>query len=206
MIGIVQEIRAKRVLDRLTLMNEPKTQVVRSGQMLQVDSEQLVLGDLCVFQAGNQICADAVVEKGSLRVNEALITGEADEVVKNPGDILYSGSFVVSGKGYATLTKVGLSSFAAQLMLEAKASRKNTQTEMMCSLDRLVRIIGIVIIPIGNPAVFAAAFCHWFDHTGKCRIHDCITGRYDTGRTVSFSEHCTGCQCHAPWQKKSAGS
>ena len=149
MIGIVQEIRAKRVLDRLTLMNEPKTQVVRSGQMLQVDSEQLVLGDLCVFQAGNQICADAVVEKGSLRVNEALITGEADEVVKNPGDILYSGSFVVSGKGYATLTKVGLSSFAAQLMLEAKASRKNTQTEMMCSLDRLVRIIGIVIIPIG---------------------------------------------------------
>ena len=82
MIGIVQEIRAKRVLDRLTLMNEPKTQVVRSGQMLQVDSEQLVLGDLCVFQAGNQICADAVVEKGSLRVNEALITGEADEVVK----------------------------------------------------------------------------------------------------------------------------
>ena len=96
MIGIVQEIRAKRVLDRLTLMNEPKTQVVRSGQMLQVDSEQLVLGDLCVFQAGNQICADAVVEKGSLRVNEALITGEADEVVKNPGDILYSGSFVVS--------------------------------------------------------------------------------------------------------------
>ena len=149
MIGIVQEIRAKRVLDRLTLMNEPKTQVVRSGQMLQVDSEQLVLGDLCVFQAGNQICADAVVEKGSLRVNEALITGEADEVVKNPGDILYSGSFVVSGKGYATLTKVGLSSFAAQLMLEAKASRKNTQTEMMCSLDRLVRIIGIAIIPIG---------------------------------------------------------
>ena len=149
MIGIVQEIRAKRVLDRLTLMNEPKTQVVRSGQMLQVDSEQLVLGDLCVFQAGNQICADAVVEKGSLRVNEALITGEADEVVKNPGDILYSGSFVVSGKGYATLTKVGLSSFAAQLMLEAKASRKNTQTEMMRSLDRLVRIIGIVIIPIG---------------------------------------------------------
>ena len=105
--------------------------------------------DLCVFQAGNQICADAVVEKGSLRVNEALITGEADEVVKNPGDILYSGSFVVSGKGYATLTKVGLSSFAAQLMLEAKASRKNTQTEMMCSLDRLVRIIGIAIIPIG---------------------------------------------------------
>lgn len=149
MIGIVQEIRAKRVLDRLTLMNEPKTQVVRSGQMLQVDSEQLVLGDLCVFQAGNQICADAVVEKGSLRVNEALITGEADEVVKNPGDILYSGSFVVSGKGYATLTKVGRSSFAAQLMLEAKASRKNTQTEMMRSLDRLVRIIGIVIIPIG---------------------------------------------------------
>ena len=149
MIGIVQEIRAKRVLDRLTLMNEPKTQVVRSGQMLQVDSEQLVLGDLCVFQAGNQICADAVVEKGSLRVNEALITGEADEVVKNPGDILYSGSFVVSGKGYATLTKVGLLSFAAQLMLEAKASRKNTQTEMMRSLDRLVRIIGIAIIPIG---------------------------------------------------------
>ena len=75
MIGIVQEIRAKRVLDRLTLMNEPKTQVVRSGQMLQVDSEQLVLGDLCVFQAGNQICADAVVEKGSYISFRSLTSG-----------------------------------------------------------------------------------------------------------------------------------
>lgn len=148
-IGIVQEIRAKRVLDRLTLMNEPKTQVIRDGGIVWEESCRLVLGDLCVFEAGNQICADACITEGSVRVNESLITGEADEVIKQKGDTLYSGSFVVSGKCSAELTQVGLTSFASKIMLEAKASRKKQQTEMMRSLDSLVKIIGILIVPIG---------------------------------------------------------
>lgn len=149
LIGIVQEIRSKRVLDRLNVMNAPKTLVLRDGVVHSVDSSQLVKSDVCIFEAGNQICADAVVADGSVRVNEALITGEADEVVKQQGDMLYSGSFVVSGKCRAVLENVGLNSFAAKLMLEAKASRKKQQTEMMRSLDKLVKIIGVAIIPIG---------------------------------------------------------
>lgn len=149
LIGIVQEIRAKRVLDRLNVMNASKTLTVRDGEAKEIDSEHLVKGDLCIFEAGNQICADALIVNGSVRVNESLITGEADEVIKKGGDMLYSGSFVVSGKCSAVLENVGLDSFAAKLMLEAKSSRKKQQTEMMRSLDKLVSVIGVAIIPIG---------------------------------------------------------
>ncbi len=149
-IGIIQEIRSKRVLDKLTVLSAPKTKVIRDGVISEVDSETLVKDDVCVFEAGNQICADAVLAEGSVRVNEALVTGEADEIVKNPGDTLLSGSFIVSGRCKAVLNKVGLESFAAKLTMEAKASRKKQQTEMMRSLDKLVKIIGILIIPIGT--------------------------------------------------------
>lgn len=149
LIGIIQEIRSKKVLDKLTVLSAPRTKVIRNGQLTEVDSETLVKDDLCVFDAGNQICADAVLVEGSVRVNEALVTGEADEIVKNPGDVLLSGSFIVSGKCKAVLEKVGLESFAAKLTMEAKASRKRQQTEMIRSLDKLVKVIGILIIPIG---------------------------------------------------------
>lgn len=149
LIGIIQEIRAKKVLDKLNVMHAQKTLAVRDGDTKEIASENLVKGDLCIFEAGNQICADAVVVRGSVRVNESLITGEADEVIKKEGDALYSGSFVVSGKCRAVLENVGLESFASKLMLEAKASRKKQQTEMMRSLDKLVKVIGIAIIPIG---------------------------------------------------------
>lgn len=149
LIGIIQEIRSKRVLDRLTVLNAPMIHVIREGKKLEVLSETLVKGDLCEFGAGNQICADAIVVSGSVRVNEALVTGEADEIVKNEGDTLLSGSFIVSGRCHAELTKVGHESFAAKLTLEAKASRKKQQTQMMHSLDQMVKIIGILIIPLG---------------------------------------------------------
>lgn len=149
LIGIIQEIRAKKVLDKLTVVNAPKTLVIRDGQLHTIDSETLVKGDLCVFSAGNQLSADAILVDGFVRVNESLVTGESDEVVKNAGDILLSGSFIVSGECKAVLTNVGLDAYAAKLAIEAKAGRKKQKTDMMESLDRLVKTIGVLIIPIG---------------------------------------------------------
>lgn len=148
-IGIVQEIRAKITIDRLTVVNAPKTKVVRDSYISEIDSTELVKGDVCIFEAGNQLSADAILAEGCVRVNESLITGESDEVIKNKGDILLSGSFVVSGECKAILINVGHSSYAAKLALEAKAGRKKQQTTMMKSLDNLVKIIGIVIVPLG---------------------------------------------------------
>ena len=149
LIGIIQEIRAKKVLDKLTVVNAPKTSVIRDGQLHNIDSETLVKGDLCVFSAGNQLSADAILVDGFVRVNESLVTGESDEVVKNAGDILLSGSFIVSGECKAVLTNVGLDADAAKLAIEAKAGRKKQKTDMMESLDKLVKTIGVLIIPIG---------------------------------------------------------
>lgn len=149
LIGIIQEIRAKIVLDRLTVVNSPKTEVIRDYKRITVESETLVKGDLCVFKAGNQLSADAILVDGSVRMNEALVTGESEEIIKTAGDILLSGSFVVSGECKAVLTNVGLDSFASKLAIEAKAGRRKKKTEMMESLDRLVKFIGVLIIPIG---------------------------------------------------------
>lgn len=149
LIGIVQEIRTKRVLDKLTLLNASYSTVIRDGKEKKVLSEELVLGDLCILGAGKQISADAIVVNGSVRVNEALVTGEADEITKDVGDKLLSGSFVVAGECRAVLEHVGLDSYASKIALEAKASRKKQKTEMMSSLDKLVKTIGIAIIPIG---------------------------------------------------------
>lgn len=149
LIGIVQEIRSKSVLDQLSVLNQPRTRVIRDGQLQDVPSEELVQGDICIFGAGNQICADAKICEGTVRVNEALVTGEADEIKKSAGDVLLSGSFVVSGECKVVLENVGYESFAAKLMLEAKSSRKRQHTEMIDSLNKLVKVIGIVIIPLG---------------------------------------------------------
>ena len=99
---------------------------------------------MCVFSAGNQLSADAILVDGFVRVNESLVTGESDEVVKNAGDILLSGSFIVSGECKAVLTNVGLDAYAAKLAIEAKAGRKKHKTDMMQSLDKLVKTIGVL--------------------------------------------------------------
>ncbi len=156
-IGIVQEIRAKRVLDKLSMLNAPKAVVIRDGIRQEVPAEELVLDDIVLFQAGNQICADAVVLEGEVSANESLLTGEADEVPKGPGDLLMSGSFVASGSCYARLEKVGEDSYISKLTLEAKAMKAGEQSEMLRILDRLVGVMGILIIPIGV-ALFAQHF------------------------------------------------
>ncbi len=148
-IGIVQELRSKRTLDKLTLLTAPQGAVIRDGRRRKIPTSEMVRDDIVEFSAGDQIFADAVVVAGECSANEALITGEADEIKKKPGDELLSGSFVVSGQCRARLTRVGADSFANRLTLEAKAAKPPQQSEMMRSLTRLVQVIGIAIIPLG---------------------------------------------------------
>ena len=123
--------------------------VVRDGQLGTVPVHKLVREDIVELGAGDQIPADGPVMSGQVTVNEALITGEADPITKDPGDELLSGSFVVSGKCRARLDRVGRSSYAARLSLEAKADQGVGRSEMMKSLDKLIRFIGFALIPIG---------------------------------------------------------
>lgn len=149
LIGIVQEIRAKKVLDRLSVLNSPTALVIRDGQQAEIPAEELVLDDIVIFRAGNQICADAIVVDGEVAVNESLLTGETDEIFKKPGDTLMSGSFVVSGECWARLENVGADSYISQLTLEAKSMNCKEQSEMIRVLDKLVGVVGILIIPLG---------------------------------------------------------
>lgn len=148
-IGIIQEIRAKNTLDKLSVLNAPKALVVREGRQFSIPAEELVLDDIVIFKAGNQICADAIVVDGEVSVNESLLTGESDEISKKPGDELMSGSFIVSGECYARLDKVGEDSYISKLTFEAKAMNSEEQSEMIRVLDKLVGVVGILIIPIG---------------------------------------------------------
>ena len=149
LIGIVQEIRSKKVLDDLSILNSPKTRVIREGSKKEIPAEELVMDDIVELSAGGQIPADAVVLEGQLNVNESLLTGEADEIVKKNGDELLSGSFVVSGSCLARLTKVGEESYISKLTHRATQTKEGEQSEMIRSLNRLVQAVGIVIIPIG---------------------------------------------------------
>lgn len=149
LIGIIQETRAKKVLDNLTMLNAPHAMVIRDGKKSQINAEDLVIDDIVIFEAGNQVCADAEVCAGEVQVNESLLTGELDEITKRKGDQLMSGSFIVSGQCHARLDKVGADSYISRLTLEAKAMQNTEQSEMIRSLDKLVKWVGVAIIPIG---------------------------------------------------------
>ena len=149
LIGIVQEIRAKRTLEKMNLLNAPHAMVVREGKKNRIPTDQLVKDDVIFLEAGNQICADAVVLSGAVQVNESLLTGEADEIEKTAGSSLFSGSYVVSGQCYARLEKVGNESYISKLTREAKTMGSGEQSEMIRSINQIVKWVGIVIIPIG---------------------------------------------------------
>lgn len=157
LIGIAQELKAKKVLDKLNVINQTTVTAIRDGSEDIVAVDKLVLGDVVLLTAGSQICADAVVIEGEVNVNEALLTGEADEIVKGKDAPLMSGSFVVSGKCLARLTKVGADSYISQLMLKAKKMPSSEQSEMVRSINRIVIAAGIAIIPIGI-ALFIQSF------------------------------------------------
>lgn len=163
LIGIIQEVRAKQILDKLTMLHAPHAKVIRDGKQTVIDAEELVLDDIALFQAGNQVCADAVVCAGEVQVNESLLTGESDEVTKRKGDLLMSGSFIVSGECHARLDQVGRDSYISKLTLQAKEAQVGEQSEMIRSLDKLVKWVGIAIIPMGL-ILFAQAY--FFQHDG----------------------------------------
>ena len=148
-IGILQELRAKRVLDKMNMLNAPHAVAVRDGVQSRLPSEELVQDDVVVLRAGDQICADAKVLEGSISVNESLLTGEADEIRKDPGSALLSGSFVVSGQCLARLEQVGEASYISRLTAQAKAMGSGEQSEMVRSINQLVKWVGILIIPVG---------------------------------------------------------
>ena len=148
-LGIFQQIRAKRAVDRLTLVTAHKVQTLRDGKWIPVRSDLLVLGDIVAFYPGEQICADGTVVGGKLYANESLLTGEADGVEKGEGSEVLSGSFVLSGSAQVRLTKVGNDAFAAKLAQAAKADPRAAKSEMMKALDRLIQIVGIILIPVG---------------------------------------------------------
>ncbi len=148
-IGIVQELRSKKTLDKLNILNAPHGTAVRDGAEQELDTAELVRDDVVIFHSGDQIYADAEVLSGECQVNEALVTGEADEIKKKPGDALLSGSFLVSGSCHARLTAVGADSYVNQLTIAARRSGKRKQSEMMRSLTNLVKWIGFIIIPFG---------------------------------------------------------
>ena len=148
-IGIIQEWRAKKTLDKMNLLNAPHAIVVRDGKESKVTSEELVQDDVVLLSAGEQICADATVLEGNVQVNESLLTGESDEIDKKKGDTLLSGSFVVSGRCHARLDKVGNESYISKLTSEAKTIDGYEQSEMVRSINEIIKWVGIVIIPIG---------------------------------------------------------
>ena len=149
LIGCIQQIRAKRAVDALSLVAAQKLPVYRDGEKISLRHELLVRDDVVEFAQGDQICADGVVLEGFLQANESLLTGEADPVDKCPGETVRSGSFVLSGRGLVRLTRVGNESFAARLSLEAKRNPKAAKSEMMASLDKLIRVLGFSLIPVG---------------------------------------------------------
>ena len=153
LVGIVQELRAKRTMDRLSLLSAPKAVVVREGETREIAIEDIVLDDITELSAGRQVCADGIIVEGSCEVNESLVTGEPDAIVKNVGDRVISGSFVVSGKAKCRVEHVGADNFVMKISSGAKYFKKPT-SEIWRSLMLIVKVMSIVIVPVG-----IALFC-----------------------------------------------
>ena len=158
LVGIFQEIRAKKILDKINFINTPLTTCIRDGQIKEIKSSDLVKDDIVIFKTGDQIVADALVIDGNISVNESLLTGEEDNIKKEKGSFLLSGSYVVSGKCYASLTYVGDNSYISSLAKQAKMMNKNTKSEMIRSIDKIIKIVGIIIIPLALALFYQAYY------------------------------------------------
>ncbi len=156
-IGIVQEIRAKMTIDKLSIISSPTAKVLRNGVVQEIGVDDIVIDDIILFETGKQISSDSIVVDGVMEVNESLLTGESDPILKRPGDMLYSGSFVVSGNCKARVDAVGEDNYIEKLTKEAKRYNK-PKSELLESLNLIIRFMAVVIIPIG-----AILFCMQFD-------------------------------------------
>lgn len=147
-ISIIEEVISKKIIDRLSLLSESSVTVIRDGKRQELHLEELVLDDIIFLEVGHQVLADAIVLDGEVEVNESLLTGEADSILKKKGDLLLSGSFLVSGNCYAKVEHVGKDNYASQISSEAKYE-KQINSVIMNSFERLLKILSILIIPIG---------------------------------------------------------
>lgn len=148
LIGIAQEIRAKKTIDKLAILTAKKSIVIREGKKWTVPTEELVLDDLVCLKTGDQVPADAKILEGSLEVNESLLTGESDNLPKNQGDQLFSGSFVTAGEACCQIIHVGKDNYASQITSEAKEFKRHN-SELRNSLNAILKVISIIIVPIG---------------------------------------------------------
>ena len=147
-IGIIQEVRAKKTLDKLAILTESKAVVLREGKKWSISTEKLVLDDILFLKTGDQVPADARVLEGSIEVNESLLTGESDNLQKNEGDELFSGSFVTSGEACRQVIHVGKDNYASQITSEAKEFKRHN-SELRNSLNAILKTISVIIVPMG---------------------------------------------------------
>lgn len=147
-IGISQELKAKKLVDKLSVLNRPKAEVLRDGEVTVVETEDIVTDDVMVLESGHQICNDGTILDGTIEVDESLLTGESDAILKTEGAGLYSGSFVVSGKCYAQVTHTGRENYAVKLTEEAKRT-KRASSELLGSMNRVTRFTSFLIVPMG---------------------------------------------------------
>lgn len=148
LISIIQEIRSKKAVDKLSVISEVKVTVIRNGEKQSIGINELVLDDIFCIEIGNQIVTDSILEEGELEVNEAFITGESDSVFKKKGYMLLSGSFVISGRGIAKVKHVAVENYTAKISSEARYI-KQVKSEIMISLNKIIKTVSILIIPIG---------------------------------------------------------
>ena len=146
-IGIIQEIRAKKTIDKLSLLSAPTAVVIRNGRQLEIPVNEIVLDDLLVLSAGKQVCADCILKEGGVEVNESLLTGESDALVKKVGSSLFSGSFVVSGSCKAKVEKIGADSYVEKLAKQAKVYKK-PKSKILDSLKKIIRTVIVLLVPI----------------------------------------------------------
>ena len=178
-IGIVQELKVKKVVDKLTVLTASKAHVVREGEKYEIDIEEVVKDDILIVTNGDQICADCtVLECDGLEVNESMLTGESKPVKKKAGDELMSGSFVVAGGGVGRVVHVGDENYAAELTRKAKTKKRAT-SEMQNTIKRIIAVVSILIIPIGSGD----------DQERSYRGNRCRNHRYDSGGTGAADQH-----------------
>ena len=147
-IGITQEIRSKISVDKLTILSEKKVEILRSGKIIEISKEDIVLDDIIILSRGSQIPADCVVCEGECKVNESLLTGESDLILKKTNDEMLSGSFVASGKCFAKVTKVGAECYAAKINNEAKYIKK-VNSHILKSFNFIIKLCTLIIFPVG---------------------------------------------------------
>lgn len=188
LISIIQEIRSKKAIDKLSVISAVKVTVIRDGKKQSIGINELVLDDIFCMETGNQIVTDSILQEGEIEVNEAFITGESNNVAKKKGDMILSGSFVVSGSAVAKVKHVAGENYTAKISSEAKYI-KQAKSEIMVSLNKIIKTVSILIIPIGM-LLFLGQMTLERKYISKgSSINSCSFNWYDTRRFSASYKH-----------------